>query len=67
MKTMKDIYDLLKKYGTFIYTGDRMGDLILMEEEIRELYKAKALDTHDFQMAIHLIRQEQIKLESNQN
>lgn len=67
MKTMKDIYDLLKRYGTFIYTGDRLGDLILMEDEIRELYKARAIETLDFQMAIHLIRQEQIKLESKQN
>lgn len=64
---MKDIYDLLKKYGTIIYTGDRIGDLILMEEEIRELYKAKAIETLDFQMAIHLIRQEQTKLESKRN
>lgn len=67
MRTMKDIYDLLKKYGTIIYTGDRIGDLILMEEEIRELYKAKAIETLDFQMAIHLIRQEQTKLESKRN
>lgn len=67
MKTMKDVYDLLKRYGTFIYTGDRLGDLILMEDEIRTLYKARAIETLDFQMAIHLIRQEQIKLESKQN
>lgn len=67
MKTMKDIYDLLKRYGTYIYTGDRIGDLILMEEEIRTLYKARAIETIDYQAAIYLIRQEQMKLESEQN
>ena len=41
MKSMIDIIDLLKQYGTFIYTGDRLGDLMLMEDEIRELYKSK--------------------------
>lgn len=64
MKTMKDVYDLLKQYGIFIYTRDRLGDLILMEEEIRELYKARVLDIKDFQMALLLIRQETSKIES---
>lgn len=63
MKTMKDIYDLLKQYGTFIYTRDRIGDLLLMEDEVRELYKARVLDTKDFQMALLLIRQEASKIE----
>lgn len=65
MKTMRDIYDLLKNYGTYIYTGDRLGDLLLMEEEIRTLFKARAIDTRDFQAAINLIHQEQLRLESN--
>lgn len=63
MKTMKDIYDLLKQYGTFIYTRDPIGDLILMEEELRELFKARVIDAKDFQMALLLIRQEASKLE----
>ncbi len=67
MKSMIDIYDLLKQYGTFIYTGDRLGDLILMEDEIRELYKSQVLDIKDFQMALLIIRQETTKLESKNN
>jgi uncharacterized protein YqgQ len=63
MKTMKDIYDLLKQYGTYIYTRDRIGDLVLMEDEIRELFKARVIDTKDFQMALLLIRQEASKIE----
>lgn len=66
MKTMKDIYDLLKQYGTFIYTRDRIGDLLLMEDEIRELYKAKVLNPKDFQTAMLLIKQELSRLEKEE-
>lgn len=65
VKSMIDIYDLLKKFGTFIYTGDRLGDLMLIEDEIRELYKSQVLDVKDFQTAILIIRQEESKLEKN--
>ncbi|KGR78467.1 YqgQ family protein [Ureibacillus manganicus] len=67
MKSMIDIYDLLKQYGTFIYTGDRIGDLMLMEDEIRELYKAQVLDVKDFQTALLIIRHEVTKLETKNN
>lgn len=66
MKTMKDVYDLLKQYGTFIYTGDRIGDLMLMEDEIRELYKGRVLDQKQFQSAILMIRQENRRLEDEE-
>lgn len=69
MKSMIDIYELLKEYGTFIYTRDPLGDLTLMEDEIKELYKAQVLDVKDYQMALLLIRQretkERIKLEQD--
>ncbi|KOS68065.1 cytoplasmic protein [Lysinibacillus contaminans] len=67
MDKMMDIYDLLKKYGTYIYTLDRFGDLALMEDEIRELYKANVLDIKDYQMALLLLRQEATRLQVEQN
>ncbi|SOC36226.1 YqgQ family protein [Ureibacillus acetophenoni] len=67
MKSMIDIYDLLKQYGTFIYTGDRIGDLFLIEDEVRELYKAQVLDVKEFQSAMLIIRQEVTKLETQKN
>ncbi len=66
MKTMKDIYDLLKQYGTFIYTRDRLGDVLLMEDEIRELYKAKVLEPRDFQSAMLILRQEASRIENEE-
>lgn len=67
MDKMLDIYELLKTYGTYIYTRDPIGDLMLMEDEIREMYKANVLDIKDYQMALLLIRQEVTRLRVEQN
>ncbi|PCD82329.1 cytoplasmic protein [Lysinibacillus fusiformis] len=67
MDKMLDIYELLKTYGTFIYTRDPIGDLMLMEGEIKELYKANVLDIKDYQMALLLIRQETTRLRIEEN
>ncbi|WP_066293502.1 YqgQ family protein [Bacillus sp. FJAT-29937] len=58
MKTIYDIQQFLKKFGTFIYVGDRIADLELMEAEIKELYQAQLIETKDYQMAILLLRHE---------
>ena len=58
MKTIYDIQQFLKKFGTFIYIGDRIADLELMEAEVREIYRSQMMDTKDYQMAILLLRQE---------
>ncbi|MFE8695444.1 YqgQ family protein [Cytobacillus sp. FJAT-53684] len=58
MKTIYDIQQLLKKFGTIIYIGNRVADLELMEEEVKELYDAQFIDTMDYQTAILLLRHE---------
>lgn len=62
MQSMLDVIGVLKNYGIYIYTRDRIGDLYLMEDEIKELYKANFLDIKDFQMAMLILRQEERKL-----
>lgn len=62
MKTIYDIQQLLKKFGIFIYVGDRIADLELMEEEIKQLFQANLIETKDYQMAVLLLRQEIQKL-----
>ena len=64
---MIDVYDLLKRFGTFIYTGDRIGDLELIEDEIKELYKSKMIEQKQYQAAILIIRYEISKLLSKKN
>lgn len=61
METMRTIYDvqqLLKKFGTVIYVGDRLADLQLMEAELKELYQSQLVEVRDYQMALLLLRQE---------
>lgn len=62
MKTMYDLRQLFKKYGLYIYTGTRVGDLTMMEMEIRELYDLRMISIHEYQQAILLIRHEKSNL-----
>ena len=62
MKSMIDIYTLLKRFGIYIYTGDRLGDLELIEDEVKELYKTRLIESKDYQTAMLLIRQEERRL-----
>lgn len=58
LKTIYDVQQLLKKFGTIIYIGDRVSDLELMEEEMKQLYQSNLLEPKDYQMAVLLLRQE---------
>ncbi|MCP3025685.1 YqgQ family protein [Halobacillus sp. A5] len=58
MKTIYDIQQLLKKFGTFIYVGDRLAELELMEDEIQTMYEAQCITKEDYSMAILLLRTE---------
>lgn len=62
MKTMYDVRSLLKKYGIFVYTGSRQGDIDLMENEVRDLYNSKLIQITDFQVAMLLLRKERARL-----
>ncbi|MEH7353147.1 YqgQ family protein [Neobacillus drentensis] len=58
MKTIYEIQQFLKQFGTFIYVGDRVGDLELMESELKELYQAQLIETREFQTALLILRHE---------
>jgi uncharacterized protein YqgQ len=58
MKTIYDIQQFLKKYGTIIYVGERLADLELMEEEMSELYHSQLIEMKEYQNALLLIRHE---------
>jgi uncharacterized protein YqgQ len=64
MKTIYDIQQFLKRFGTIIYIGDRIADLQLMEAEIKELYQSQLIETRDFQTALLLLRH-QIQIEKD--
>lgn len=57
---MLDVRKLLKRFGIFIYTRDRKGDLDLMEMEISELYHNNMIQQIEYQTAILVIRQAKV-------
>jgi uncharacterized protein YqgQ len=57
LKTIYDVQKLLIKYGTVIYIGDRIADLEMMEEELRELYHSQLIEVNDFKIAQLIVRQ----------
>jgi len=66
LKTIYDVQQLLKKFGTIIYIGDRVSDLELMEEEMKQLYQSNLVEPKDYQMAVLLLRQEIQKLKKQE-
>jgi uncharacterized protein YqgQ len=58
MKTIYDIQQFLKRFGTIIYIGDRIGDLELMEAELKDIYQAQLIERREYQSALLLLRQE---------
>lgn len=66
MKTMLDIQKLLKQYGIFIYTGDRMGDLALMQMEIDDLFKANIIPPETYRQCRLLLANEKRMVEKEE-
>lgn len=62
MKNMYDVMQLLKRYHLFIYTGDRIGDLDLMELELAELKEANIIEENEFYLATLIMRREKRRL-----
>lgn len=58
MKTIYEIQQYLKQYGTIIYVGDRVADLELMEAELKELYQSQLIEPRDYSTALLILRQE---------
>ncbi|HEY4554769.1 MAG TPA: YqgQ family protein [Bacillaceae bacterium] len=58
MDTLFDVQQLLKRFGIFVYMGNRLADLEMMEEEIKELYFSQLLPKEDLQRALVVIKRE---------
>lgn len=63
METVFDVQQLLKKFGTYIYTGDRIGDLGLMELEVDELFHEEFLPASEYQKAKLILRRKATQLQ----
>ncbi|OIK11775.1 cytosolic protein [Bacillus sp. MUM 116] len=58
MKTVYEIQQFLKQFGTIIYIGDRVADLELMETELKELFQSQLIEAREYQTALLILRQE---------
>ncbi|WP_043933881.1 YqgQ family protein [Bacillus sp. EB01] len=68
MKTVYDIQQFLKRYGTIIYLGERLADLEMMEDELSEMYNSQLIERNEFQNALMLLRHEiQMEKEKKQS
>lgn len=54
--------DFLNRFGIFIYTGDPEGDLILIEDEVREMRQMNMIDDDEFMNAMIEIRKRKNEL-----
>ncbi|MGN7469803.1 YqgQ family protein [Brevibacillus sp. SAFN-007a] len=67
MKANPNEFDLkafLHRFGLFIYTGDPEGDLLLIEDEIRELYELNVIEKEEFMEAMSAVRSKRQALDS---
>lgn len=58
MRDLMSIINLLKRFGIFIYTGDRNDDIDLMMSEVKDLYESGLLQKEDYLTAILVLRKE---------
>ncbi|MDW0117348.1 YqgQ family protein [Sporosarcina thermotolerans] len=61
MKEMKDFFSvlqLLKRFGIFIYTGDRNTDIELMMSEVKELFDNGLILKEDYLRALLILKKE---------
>lgn len=64
MNTVYDVMQLLKRFHTFIYTGDRIGDLVLMEMELDELFQFQFINKEDYLKGKLILKKEKSKISS---
>ena len=57
-----DLKAFLRRFGLLFYTGDREGDLLLIEDEIRELHKIGVIDDEEFKRALAALFREKRRM-----
>lgn len=55
---MYDVQQKLKRFGIFIYTGNRLSDLQLMELELKELFDYSLITEDEYLIAKLVLRKE---------
>ncbi|WJY28465.1 MULTISPECIES: YqgQ family protein [Sporosarcina] len=53
-----DVVRLLRRFGAYIYTGDRKADILLMQSELKDLHADALIMKEDYLAASLLLRRE---------
>ena len=58
MKTLFDVQQLLKRFGSYIYIGKRLYDIEVMKLELEKLYENGLIDKTEYLEAELVLRHE---------
>lgn len=56
------VLQLLKRFGVYVYIGNKKDDIAMAESEVRDLYDNGLLLKEDYLKALLILRQEASKL-----
>jgi uncharacterized protein YqgQ len=62
MKDFFGVLQLLKRFGIYVYTGDRSVDIAMVQSEVKDLYDNGLLMQEDYLRAVLILRNEASKL-----
>ncbi len=62
MKDYFGVLQLLKRFGIYVYTGNRKDDIDLVQSEVKDLYDNGLLMKEDYLKAVLILRSEAAKL-----
>ena len=62
MKDYLRVFQLLKRFGIYVYTGNRKDDIEMMQSEVKDLYDNGLLMKEDYLKAVLILRNESAKL-----
>lgn len=58
LKDYLSVLQLLKRFGLYIYTGNKLDDIEFMIEEVKELYEHGLILQEDYLQALLILRKE---------
>lgn len=62
MKDFFGVLQLLKRFGIYVYTGNRSDDIAMVQSEVKDLYDNGLLMQEDYLQAVLILRNEVTKL-----
>lgn len=58
MKTLYDVQQLLKRFGTYVYIGKRLYDIEVMKLELEKMYENGLISKEDYMESELILRRE---------